>query len=273
MAKVVRDAVVVFGGATGMVGSNICIEGRKRGFKMIALARSRKPLPTIVPLVGTKSDAGGEIVLGKADAFEPSTYEDLLKGAKAVVIAVGAPPLPDFMYDGGKQASIKANGMSNLAMIDAAKRAGVPKVVVVGASMPAWVATGYETGKTIAEASTEKYAADGKGSSVLLKPGFVIGTRYVFDAQLPVPLWLAGAPVRALMDTFKTQMAWLSDTVPYLFKGLLLPPVTAQEMATATMISVEDERGNGKFTTLDPHGIIAKSSGEALRNLVNQTSA
>lgn len=51
--------------------------------------RSRKPLPTIVPLVGTKSDAGGEIVLGKADAFEPSTYEDLLKGAKAVVIAVG----------------------------------------------------------------------------------------------------------------------------------------------------------------------------------------
>ena len=39
MAKVVRDAVVVFGGATGMVGSNICIEGRKRGFKMIALAR------------------------------------------------------------------------------------------------------------------------------------------------------------------------------------------------------------------------------------------
>eukprot|EP00729_Bicosta_minor_P001990 gene1990-16004_t len=248
MAKVVRDAVVVFGGATGMVGSNICIEGRKRGFKMIALARSRKPLPTIVPLVGTKSDAGGEIVLGKADAFEPSTYEDLLKGAKAVVIAVGAPPLPDFMYDGGKQASIKANGMSNLAMIDAAKRAGVPKVVVVGASMPAWVATGYET-------------------------GFVIGTRYVFDAQLPVPLWLAGAPVRALMDTFKAQMAWLSDTVPYLFKGLLLPPVTAQEMATATMISVEDERGNGKFTTLDPHGIIAKSSGEALRNLVNQTSA
>lgn len=60
-----------------------------------------------------------------------------------------APPLPDFMYDGGKQASIKANGMSNLAMIDAAKRAGVPKVVVVGASMPAWVATGYETGECV----------------------------------------------------------------------------------------------------------------------------
>ena len=38
-AKVARDAVVVFGGATGMLGSNVCIEGRKRGFKMIALAR------------------------------------------------------------------------------------------------------------------------------------------------------------------------------------------------------------------------------------------
>ena len=98
--------------------------------------RSRKPLPTIAPLVGTKSEAGGEIVLGTADAFDSASYEDVLKGAKAVVIAVGAPPLPDFMYEGGKQASIKANGMSNLAMIDAAKKAGVPKVVVVGATMP-----------------------------------------------------------------------------------------------------------------------------------------
>lgn len=65
------------------------------------------------------------------------------------IVKKRAPPLPDFMYDGGKQASIKANGMSNLAMIDAAKRAGVPKVVVVGASMPAWVATGYETGECV----------------------------------------------------------------------------------------------------------------------------
>lgn len=51
MAKVVRDAVVVFGGATGMVGSNICIEGRKRGFKMIALARCVRPDDFFVSLL------------------------------------------------------------------------------------------------------------------------------------------------------------------------------------------------------------------------------
>jgi hypothetical protein len=197
-------------------------------------------LPTITPLVGTKSDAGGEIVLGTADAFDASSYEDLLSTASAVVIAVGAPPLPDSMYAGGRQGAVDANGMSNLKAIDAAKRAGVPKVVVVGATTPAWAPTGYETGKAIAEAGTRKFAGDG-GTAVLLKPSFVYGTRYVGDAQLPLPIWLLGAPIRMLADTFAPQMDWLSRKLPYLFAGILEPPVSVQELANVTMSSIAED--------------------------------
>ena len=61
-------------------------------------------------------------------------------------------------------------------------------------------------GKTITEASTRRYAADGKGTSILLQPSFVYGSRYITEAQLPIPIWMVGAPVRAFMDTFKDQV-------------------------------------------------------------------
>lgn len=42
----------------------------------------------------------------KADAGQPTTYTDKLKGADAVFISVGAAPVPNYFYKGGKAVSV-----------------------------------------------------------------------------------------------------------------------------------------------------------------------
>ena len=79
------------------------------------------------------------------DCLDKKTYADALEGASAVVVSVGSPPLP-----GDVEAARKANGATNVAVIEAAMEAKVGRAVVVGATMPPWldkVAEGYALGK------------------------------------------------------------------------------------------------------------------------------
>ena len=56
-----------------------------------------------LPLYSSHSpNETGKVTFERADAFAPETYAEHLKGASAVIVAVGGPPIPNFLYKGGK---------------------------------------------------------------------------------------------------------------------------------------------------------------------------
>jgi len=231
---------------------------------MVAISRSadKAPLPNIEYLLGQKADNGGEITVQYADALEPSSYSELLQSAKGVIVAVGSPPLPDFMQAGGREGAIQANGFTNTKPILAAREAKVPKVVLVNATMPDWIPAGYGRGKCMAEEVAKKFVADKAGTAIVLKPGMIYGTRYA--GNIPLPLGLVGGPLRFLLDTFSDQASWLVSKLPYLLRGVLVPPVSVDELSRTALIAAEDAALDNTCTVLDAHGIIRKSYGEDL---------
>ena len=71
------------------------------------------------------------------DALEPETYAAALAGARAVIVAVGSPPVPtsDVAWQ------LKMNGTTNATAVEAAGEAGVSRVVLRGAPTPAGART------------------------------------------------------------------------------------------------------------------------------------
>lgn len=129
---VLREAakkLVVFGG-TGFVGSAIVKEAVRRGLSVVCLTR------TGVPPAHIASQAWSNAVEWQpSDALKPDTYKSRLVGADAVITAVGRLPLPSLTHE----EVIRDNGETNVAPARAAKAAGVPRLVVVGASIPPFV--------------------------------------------------------------------------------------------------------------------------------------
>jgi hypothetical protein len=50
----------------------------------------------------SSGDMASRVTFAKADAGTPATYTEHLQGASAVIISVGAPPVPNWFYAGGK---------------------------------------------------------------------------------------------------------------------------------------------------------------------------
>merc|ERR1719329_216863 len=98
----------------------------------------------------------------KGDALTPETCASALKGADAVVICIGSPPLPT-SSDEAMQLQRKMNGQTNVNVIQAAANApdcAVKRIVVVGAFMPPFVPKGYRLGKLDAQEEAQRFASD-----------------------------------------------------------------------------------------------------------------
>jgi putative NADH-flavin reductase len=111
--------VVVVGGS-GMVGSRVVKELALRGHQVIAVARNPE-----------KIVAGAGVSAVKGDLNDAAGPENTLRGADAVVSAPKPP-------QGQEQEVIPASG----ALLDAARKAGVKRVIVVGGAASLFVAPG-----------------------------------------------------------------------------------------------------------------------------------
>ena len=80
--------LVVFGGS-GFVGGAIAAEALRRGASVLCLSRAGAPAAGLAAQPWAQ-----RAQWAKADALQPDTYRDKLKGADAVVISIGSPPLP-----------------------------------------------------------------------------------------------------------------------------------------------------------------------------------
>mmetsp|Transcript_22922 Transcript_22922/g.26952 ORF Transcript_22922/g.26952 Transcript_22922/m.26952 type:complete len:239 (+) Transcript_22922:23-739(+) len=172
--------VVVFGG-NGFVGSNILKELCLKSIPAISVSRSGLK-PKYLASAGWDNSS---IIWHKGDALEPRTYTSVLtEDVKAVVISIGSPPVP--FVDESYQ--IMMNGGTNCTIIEAAREAGIKKVVLINASMPDWAAAGYRKGKLQAESCAKEFVKnDPTRSSLVLKPGAIYGTRYT-QSGIPIPL-------------------------------------------------------------------------------------
>lgn len=148
-ASAAAKRLVVFGGS-GFVGGAVAEEALRRGAAVLCLSRTGAPSAGLAQQPWARKAEWAQ-----ADALQPDTYRDKLRGADAVVVSIGSPPLP--FVDRASQArafmprspfhappatsafaspaltraraasQLRANGETNAAAARTAKEAGVPQ--------------------------------------------------------------------------------------------------------------------------------------------------
>jgi len=224
--------LVILGG-NGFVGSAVAEEALRRGLEVLCLSRSGRC---------TAPHAwASRVRWERADALQPDTYREHLRGAEALVVSIGSPPLP--FQDRAYQ--MKMNGETNAVAARTAKAAGVPQLVLINAAMPRWLTPeGYRAGKLVAEAAA-KELVDGSFGAAVLKPGAIYGTRYV--GNTPVPLWAVLGPASALMRNLWGPLRANA-------------PVSVDLVASAAVDAATSAAFHGQFRVLDIVALFTRQS-------------
>jgi uncharacterized protein len=121
---------VVLYGATGMIGSRILKELLSRGHTVTAVLRDPTKLP-----------AQPNVVVEKGDILDADSVARLAKGSDVVVSSYAPPVIPGQGPDPAK-ASLLVDSVRSL--ISGAKRAGAPRIIVVGGAGSLEVAPGLQ---------------------------------------------------------------------------------------------------------------------------------
>ncbi|KAL2634680.1 hypothetical protein R1flu_006159 [Riccia fluitans] len=220
VAEVRTEKILVLGGS-GFVGSEICKQAVKRDIEVVSISRSGRPSIS-QPWVD-------KVLWISGDVFMTDWYS-ALSGCTAVISTLGG--------FGTNEQMLKINGDANIAVVDAASKAGVPKFIYVSVheyNLPEFLlSSGYFQGKKRAEQEIfDKYPSSG----TILRPGFIYGKRRVNGVE--VPLDFVGQPLEKLLaatETFTRPFSKLpaSDL-------LLAPPVSVTDVALAALKALKDD--------------------------------
>ncbi|CAL5064795.1 unnamed protein product [Urochloa decumbens] len=209
------DKLLVLGGS-GFVGSHICKEALDSGFVVSSLNRSGKP--------SISESWADKVIWNQGNLLEPASFKDAMDDVSAVISCVGGFGSNSFMY--------KINGTANINAIRAAAEKGVKRFVYVSAAdfgLVNYLLKGYYEGKRAAEAELlSKFTYGG----VILRPGFIHGTRQV--GSVKIPLGLVGAPMQMVLQNAQP-LARLPLVGP-----LLTPPVSVASVAKVAVRAATD---------------------------------
>lgn len=251
-----RSALLVIGG-NGFVGSAVCAAAIARGVAVTSISRSGQRPSHLAGAAWSDS-----VQWEQGDALEPSSFAQALREARAVVVSVGSPPLPFVDYD----YQVRANGETNAKVAQAARDAGVERLVIVNAAMPAWldrVAPGYAEGKRRAAAAAADFASAPPHAAAVIKPSAIYGTRHESTplGTMPIPLGLFLGPASFVLQ--RAPLQTITRLAPYAFDGALLPPVPVQSVAAAAVRCALDDGAlrAGSVQTVDVDEILR--AGEA----------
>ncbi|KAJ6849421.1 uncharacterized protein M6B38_270545 [Iris pallida] len=227
VAGVKNKKIVVLGGS-GFVGSAICKAAVSKGIEVVSLSRSGRP---------TSTDAWvDQVTWITGDVFYVN-WDEVVPGATAVVSTIGG--------FGNEEQMKKINGEANILAVDAAKKYGVPKFILISVHdynlPPFLLSSGYFTGKRSAESEVlAKYP----NSGVVFRPGFIYGRRKVDGYE--IPLDVVGEPLEKLLAAAENLTKPLSS-IPG-SDLLLAPPVSVDDIAYAVVNAVGDSDFFGVFT-------------------------
>eukprot|EP00301_Raphidiophrys_heterophryoidea_P025301 c8459_g1_i1.p1 GENE.c8459_g1_i1~~c8459_g1_i1.p1 ORF type:complete len:294 (+),score=80.97 c8459_g1_i1:102-983(+) len=275
--------IVVFGG-NGFVGSAICREAVKRGLTVQSVSRSG----SAPPLLSAEKDSWiKKVEWLKGDVLDPTTYNQYLQSASAVVLTIGSPPLPFVDYN----FQLRMNGHTATTLSAACKQSSIPRFVAVSATMPSVTPRGYFDGKLLLEQAAKEYPdlqqQSDQGSSaeqsflvrfgsVVLRPAAIYGSKVV---QLPqsvgkyvpsmfaqqqqevqqdqqqqqsfmsLPLWAVMQPFAYAMKLAKGPIEKVKENVPAL-RGLVEIPVDVRQVAIAAVDGCVDDKYSGNCTII-----------------------
>ncbi|KAE9603678.1 hypothetical protein Lal_00001876 [Lupinus albus] len=209
------EKLLVLGG-NGFVGSHICREALDRGLTVASLSRSGKS--------SLHDSWANNIAWYKGNILSTDSFKEALNGVTAVISCVGGFGSNSYMY--------KINGTANINAIRAASEQGVKRFVYISAAdfgVVNYLLQGYYEGKRAAE--TELLTRFPYGG-IILRPGFIYGTRSVGSAK--IPLGLIGSPLEMVLQHAKPL-----NQIP-LVGPLLTPPVNVTAVAKVAVRAATD---------------------------------
>ncbi|KAL2548165.1 NAD(P)-binding Rossmann-fold superfamily protein [Forsythia ovata] len=231
------EKLLVLGG-NGFVGSHVCKEALDRGLAVASLSRSGRS--------SIQEPWANSVTWHQGNLLSTDSWKDVLKGVTSVISCVGGFGSNSNMY--------KINGTANINAIRAAAEEGVKRFVYISAAdfgVVNYVLQGYFEGKRAAETELlTRYTYGG----VILRPGFIYGTRRVGSMKLP--LGVIGSPLEMILQHAKP----LSQ-VPFV-GPLFTPPVNVTAVAKVAVRAATDPVFPPGI--IDVHGIIRYSQQKSL---------
>lgn len=209
------EKLLVLGG-NGFVGSHVCKEALDRGLSVASLSRSGRS--------SINESWANNVVWHQGNLLSDDSWKEALSGVTSVISCVGGFGSNSYMY--------KINGTANINAIRAAAEKGVKRIVYISAAdfgVVNYLLKGYYEGKRTAE--TELLTKFPYGG-VILRPGFIHGTRRVGSMKLP--LGVIGSPLEMVL-----QYAKPLNQVP-LVGPLLTPPVNVTSVAKVAVRAAAD---------------------------------
>ncbi|XP_058114966.1 uncharacterized protein At1g32220, chloroplastic isoform X1 [Magnolia sinica] len=209
------EKLLVLGG-NGFVGSHVCREALDLGLSVSSTSRSGKS--------NIRELWADNVTWHQGNLLVPESLEDVLDGVTSVISCVGGFGSNSYMY--------KINGTANINAIRAAAEKGVKRFVYISAAdfgVVNYLLKGYYEGKRAAEAELlSKFPYGG----IILRPGFIYGTRQVGSMKLP--LGVIGSPLEMVLQHAKPL-----NRVP-LVGPLLTPPVNVTSVAKVAVRAATD---------------------------------
>lgn len=209
------DKLLVLGG-NGFVGSHVCKEALEQGLSVSSLSRSGRS--------SIRESWADKVVWHQGNLLIPDSLKDVMNGVTAVISCVGGFGSNSHMY--------KINGTANINAIRAASELGVKRFVYISAAdfgVANYLLHGYYEGKKAAEAELlSKFTYGG----VILRPGFIHGTRQV--GSMKIPLGVIGSPLEMILQHAKPL-----SRVP-LVGPLFTPPVKVTSVAKVAVRAATD---------------------------------
>ncbi|GMQ02690.1 hypothetical protein CsSME_00048802 [Camellia sinensis var. sinensis] len=203
-------------GGNGFVGSHVCKEALDRGLSVASLSRSGRS--------SINESWANNVIWHQGNLLSDDSWKEALSGVTSVISCVGGFGSNSYMY--------KINGTANINAIRAAAEKGVKRFVYISAAdfgVVNYLLKGYYEGKRAAE--TELLTKFPYGG-VILRPGFIHGTRRVGSMKLP--LGVIGSPLEMVL-----QYAKPLNQVP-LVGPLLTPPVNVTSVAKVAVRAATD---------------------------------
>ncbi|KAH9798642.1 NAD(P)-bd dom domain-containing protein [Citrus sinensis] len=231
------EKLLVLGG-NGFVGSHICREALDRGLTVASLSRYWTQSMVVDPL---KALILAFIIVVSGNLLSSDSWKEALDGVTAVISCVGGFGSNSYMY--------KINGTANINAIRAASEKGVKRFVYISAAdfgVANYLLQGYYEGKRAAETELlTRYPYGG----VILRPGFIYGTRTVGGMKLP--LGVIGSPMEMVLQHAKP-LSQLPLVGP-----LFTPPVNVTVVAKVAVRAATDPVFPPGI--VDVHGILRYS--------------
>ncbi|XP_059645231.1 uncharacterized protein At1g32220, chloroplastic isoform X2 [Cornus florida] len=209
------EKLLVLGG-NGFVGSHICKEALGRGISVASLSRSGRS--------SIQESWADSLIWNQGNLLSDDSWKEALNGVTAVISCVGGFGSNSYMY--------KINGTANINAIRAAAEQGVKRFVYISAAdfgIVNYLLQGYYEGKRAAE--TELLTRFPYGG-VILRPGFIHGTRRV--GSMKIPLGVIGSPLEMILQHAKPL-----NQVP-LVGPLFTPPVSVTSVAKVAVRAATD---------------------------------